>query len=102
MTEQIALRFPEGTRDRIKRLARNGESMTAVILCGRGALEGQANRRHHEDAAKDQGKRSPDRRRSRAPLPLPLQRAVPSFSFTLKLPLRTQSALTGHPAPERG
>ena len=32
MTEQLALRFPDGTRDRIRALARPGETMTNVVL----------------------------------------------------------------------
>ncbi|WP_295400900.1 recombinase family protein [uncultured Thiocystis sp.] len=32
MTEQIALRFPDGTKDRIKAASLPGESMTGVIL----------------------------------------------------------------------
>jgi hypothetical protein len=46
MTEQIALRFPVGTRDRIKALACDGESMTGVVLRALAALEGQGDRRH--------------------------------------------------------
>jgi hypothetical protein len=32
MTEQIALRFPDGTKDRIRSFARSGETMTATVL----------------------------------------------------------------------
>ncbi|WP_373506713.1 hypothetical protein [Thiocapsa sp.] len=55
MAEQIALRFPEGTRDRIKALARDGESMTALVLRALAAMEGQCDRQHHNDAGRDQG-----------------------------------------------
>jgi hypothetical protein len=39
-TEQIALRFPPGTRQRLRDLARSGESMTSVLLRAIAALEG--------------------------------------------------------------
>jgi hypothetical protein len=41
MSEQLALRFPTGTRDRVRALAGDGESMTAVLLRGIAALEGR-------------------------------------------------------------
>jgi hypothetical protein len=50
MAEQIALRFPEGTRDRIKALARDGETMTGVVLRALAALEGQGATHDTEDA----------------------------------------------------
>jgi hypothetical protein len=50
MTEQIALRFPEGTRDRIKALARNRESMTSTVLRALAGLEGQGDRCRPDDA----------------------------------------------------
>lgn len=37
--EQIALRFPPGTREKLRKLAYPGEPMTAVILRGLAALE---------------------------------------------------------------
>ncbi|NEV64131.1 hypothetical protein [Thiorhodococcus minor] len=44
MAEQIALRFPDGTKARIKALARDGETQTALILRALDALEGQADK----------------------------------------------------------
>jgi hypothetical protein len=55
MTEQIALRFPEGTRDRIKALARDGETMTGVVLRALAALEGQGDRGRPDDTGRAQG-----------------------------------------------
>jgi hypothetical protein len=49
MTEQIALRFPDGTRDRIKALVRPGETMTSVVLRGLAALEGPGATHDTED-----------------------------------------------------
>ncbi len=48
MTEQLALRFPDGTRARIRALARPGEPMTNVILR---ALDGLSD--HGEDRTTD-------------------------------------------------
>ncbi|SDX70486.1 hypothetical protein SAMN05421644_11032 [Allochromatium warmingii] len=41
MSEQLALRFAAGTKERIRALAGDGESMTSVLLRGIAALEGQ-------------------------------------------------------------
>ena len=57
MTEQIALRFPEGTRHRIKALARPGETMTAVVMRALAALEGQGATHDTEDARPHQDAR---------------------------------------------
>jgi hypothetical protein len=57
MTEQIALRFPEGTRDRIKALARDGETMTGVVLRALAALEGQGATHDTEDTRSHQDMR---------------------------------------------
>ncbi|TCT20637.1 hypothetical protein [Thiobaca trueperi] len=40
--EQLAFRVPAGTRERIRTVAREGESMTATVLRGLAALEGQS------------------------------------------------------------
>ncbi len=40
MPEQIALKFPDGTRARLHSLARPGETMTATLLRALGLLEG--------------------------------------------------------------
>lgn len=40
-TEQLGLKFPAGTRARLKALARDGESMTATLLRGIASLEGR-------------------------------------------------------------
>lgn len=40
MTEQLALRFPDGTKERIRALAGDGESMTATLLRALAVLEG--------------------------------------------------------------
>lgn len=42
MTEQIALKFPDGTKERIRTLADPGETMTATILRGLAVLEGRS------------------------------------------------------------
>lgn len=49
MTEQIALRFPAGTRARIRNLAHPGETMTAVVVRALAALEGQGATHDIED-----------------------------------------------------
>ena len=41
MSEQLALRFPDGTKERVRALAGDGESMTSVLLRALAALEGQ-------------------------------------------------------------
>lgn len=46
--EQLAFRVPAGTRERIRTLAREGESMTATVLRGLAALEGQGAARDAE------------------------------------------------------
>ena len=48
MTEQLALRFQDGTRDRIRALARPGETMTNVILRALDCLAA-----HGDDVATD-------------------------------------------------
>lgn len=48
-TEQLGLKFPAGTRARLKALAQEGESMTAVILRAVAVLEG-----HGADARPEQ------------------------------------------------
>jgi len=40
-TEQLGLKFPAGTRARLKALARDGESMTATLLRALAVLEGR-------------------------------------------------------------
>ena len=40
MSEQIALKFPDGTRARLKSLARPGETMTATLIRALGLLAG--------------------------------------------------------------
>jgi hypothetical protein len=48
MVEQIALRFPDGTKDRIKTLAAEGETQTAVILRALASLEGRGSDPEHQ------------------------------------------------------
>ena len=56
MTEQLALRFPDGTRERIRALAHPGETMTNVILRALVCLSA-----HGEDRTTGQRPTDPDR-----------------------------------------
>ena len=56
MVEQIALRFPDGTKDRIKTLAADGETQTAVILRALASLEGPAADPEHQATIGEPGR----------------------------------------------